>query len=180
MEKRVVTAPYGRRGLKGDVGPDGVPGDTNPPAPTTDILKAAHYLAAVKVTTGDSLVSTSLDVRYHVELPDFPNTAANQFLLEIFGGTLETATTHGFIIDCVFGGYDFNGTLTRIKTYDRAGELRPMGVYIHSTTGNLVIWFDAGNYYTTFRVDGKRVGNGTTVGQAMNGIVHVTETGIEL
>ncbi len=178
MTTRIVLAPYGRRGLKGDPGPAG--GD-NPAAPTTDALKAARYLAALKVSTGDAISSSSVDVRYHVELPDFPSTSNRMFLLEVFGSTLETGTAHGYIIDTVFGGYYSNsGTLSRLQTYDRSGGTRPMGAYKHSTSGNLVIWFEAGNYYTTFDVRGKRVGNGTTVGQSMTGLVHVTETGVTL
>lgn len=171
-----------RRGLTGIQGAQGNPGDTNPPAPTTDVLSAARYLSALKVTTGDALATSSVDIRYHIELPDFASTKTGNFLIEIFGSTLETTTAHGFVIDLVYGGYCFagNSVITRAKYYDRTGDARPVGAYFHSTTNNLVLWFDAGNFFTTFDVRGKRVGNGTTAGQSINGILHFTETGVTL
>lgn len=170
----------GRRGVAGATGATGAPGDTNPGSPSTDILRAAWYLAAIKVTTGDSISTVNPDVRYHVELPDFINTGGRMFYLETTGLTLESTTAYAKTIKSIFSGYVFNGVLSRLEHYDITQTSRPMGAYMHSVTGNLVIWFEAGNSFTTFDVRGKRVGNGTHVGQSMNGIISVTETGVTL
>ena len=113
-------------------------------------------------------------------MPDFISTGGRTFYLEVTGTTLENYTTHKKTIKSIFSGYAFNGDVNRLEHYDVTGGSRPMGAYTHSTNGTLVIWFEAGNQFTTFDVRGKRVGNGTHVGQSMNGIVHVTETGVTL
>lgn len=131
-----------------------------------------------KTSIGYDLGTPIRGVRYNIEI-EGTNVSlgiADMFLVEItgyqFGG-----------VDCIklmFSFYVKNANIQQIDTHDIIGTMGAIGVYV-STNNKPTIFFEttANNYYTTFIVEGVRVGNGA--GVMSNGITtSTTEIGVQL
>lgn len=106
---------------------------------------------------------------FHIKLPYKVDTHNAMYYLHASGYSYQS----GEIIDIVWAGYCYSyaTALSKIKTHINRSTVITAGQYV-GTDSHVYLWFKVPNtYYTTFKLDAVRVGNGTMLKQ---GDVQVT------
>ncbi|MBT2622505.1 MULTISPECIES: hypothetical protein [Chryseobacterium] len=99
------------------------------------------------------------DKIFHVKMPYRTNTDSKMFHIRASGYNYQ----NGDIIDVTWVGYCYqpSGALMNNKTYVAASTAIIAGQYV-GTDSHIYLWFKLPNiYYSSFKVDSMRVGNGT-------------------
>lgn len=122
---------------------------------TTDVGSTREGIAKFFTDTNNTT-----DI-FHIKLPYKVNTHSAMFHIKAIGYNYGGAD----IIDVTWVGYCYqpNSALMNTKTSVVSSTAITAGQYVGSDS-HIYLWFKAPNtYYTTFRVDSMRVGNGTLI-----------------
>jgi len=100
---------------------------------------------------------------YHIKLPYKVDTHTAMYYLHASGYSYQS----GEIIDIIWTGYCYrpSNAISKTKTHINRSTAITAGQYV-GTDSSVYLWFKVPNiYYTTFRLDAMKVGNGTMLKQ---------------